>query len=495
MGISLNRNSKFFKMGTLFIGNIISLFIGLITAPIITRIVDPNEYGQVSFFTMYTNIYLLFSSLGLERAYIRYYYETKEQDRRILLFQCVKTSLTFFAFSIPIVVFLFTFTDFEVSASKYIIVAIFVINGFSLTMERFAGANLRIQQKSLPYAVAAILNKAIYGLLAVILVLTIRRSEFLLVIISTTVASTIHVIISILSDKKNWSFKDARMAKSPWQLRELLKYCLPLMVHGMVAIVFQSADKLMIKFYGDYSQVGVYASAGYYLTICNVFVTAITTITGPEMFEYHAKNPTKTKFFADVNKMMSFIMFALVFTIIFCKDILVLLLGEKYREAGTVMPFLMIGIVMTAVAGVNSISIEIRKKTGYNVLITVVSAVVNIVGNYFLIPILGIKGAAISTGCSYCVFFLLTTIISKKLLDFDMSLIKYGCISALLLLFAVYNTFFAFNWITVTLYVASMVTVIIFYWGSIRFLLEKMKEIITKKGKKIDEGKSNENNE
>ena len=481
MGISIKNDSKIAKIVTLFFGNVLSLLVGMITAPIITRIVDTNEYGQVSFFTMYTNIFLLFTTLGLERAYIRYYYETHTEKRKKLLFDCVKTSLLFFVICIPLVLFLLSWADFKVNASKYIVYALFVINGFMLTLEKFTINNLRIQQKSMSYAISSILSKVIYGVLAVVLVLNFKKSEFLLLIASTTIASTCAFIFCMFADKKSWNFRGIKKIESQWNIKELLRFSLPLMIHGTIAIIFQSADKIMIKHFCDYSQVGIYASAGYYLTLCNVFVTAITTITGPEMYEYSAKNPKETKLFSLFNQMMSLIMFVLVFSIIFCKDILVLLLGEQYRGAGKVMPFLMIGIVMSAVSGINAISIEIKKKTVYNVLITGVSAIANIIGNYFLIPIFGIKGAAISTGCSYLVYFALTTIISKKLLNFDMSVLKFCSITVLLLIFAIYNTFCSFGWITVFLYVVSIASTMLLYRKSFIFIFDKLKGIIKKR--------------
>ena len=37
-------------------GTFISMFIGFITTPIITRAVDPNAYGEYSIFTLYSSI-------------------------------------------------------------------------------------------------------------------------------------------------------------------------------------------------------------------------------------------------------------------------------------------------------------------------------------------------------------------------------------------------------------------------------------------------------
>ena len=61
------------------IGNWIVLVIGLISAPLITRIIEPTEYGKYSMFTMYANIFMLIITCGLDQSYVRFFYEEDEQ--------------------------------------------------------------------------------------------------------------------------------------------------------------------------------------------------------------------------------------------------------------------------------------------------------------------------------------------------------------------------------------------------------------------------------
>lgn len=479
--MKLNKNSGVFKIGTMFMGNIVSLFVGMLTAPVITRLVAPAEYGQLSFFTMYINIFIMFSTLGLERSFIRYYYDVEATMRSKLLYDCIKGSALFLLCSIPITIFAGVVFDLGFSADMRIVIPIFICNAILLTLERFSQGSLRIQQKVTPYVICNIVSKLSYALLAILLITLIKKQEFILLIISTTIANLLSFTISVVSDKKSWDFGKARSSASPFKANELLRYGMPLMVHGMIAILFQSSDKIMLKHFSTFTEVGIYASAGYFLTLCNVFATSISTITGPEMYKYNSEQPGKKKLYEDINTMMSLVMFFISFSLIFSKDLLVLLLGEEYVNAGVIMPFLMIGPVMVAVSGVNSIAFEIKKKTAYYIVVTSVSAIVNIIGNYFLVPLLGGKGAAISTGLSYIVYFCITTILAKKLFNFNMSLWKFFTATLMLVGFATYNTFIQFNLLTGVFYFLSVIVLFFMYRNGIKYTFDKIKEILKRK--------------
>jgi O-antigen/teichoic acid export membrane protein len=61
------------------------------------------------------------------------------------------------------------------------------------------------------------------------------------------------------------------------------------------------------------------------------------------------------------------------------------------------------------------VGIAYSRKTYYNLLISGVIAVINIVGNSILVPRFGALGAAASTGISYIFFFILRSVIGNKL--------------------------------------------------------------------------------
>ena len=93
-----NKQNKSFLSHFLAIGSgtVISMLLGLLTTPIITRIVDPNEYGQLSIFQMYTGIALMVLCLGLDQALVRFYY-----DKDTLSY---KQALLRYCFWIPLLV-------------------------------------------------------------------------------------------------------------------------------------------------------------------------------------------------------------------------------------------------------------------------------------------------------------------------------------------------------------------------------------------------------
>jgi len=59
--------------------------------------------------------------------------------------------------------------------------------------------------------------------------------------------------------------------------------------------------------------------------------------------------------------------------------------------------------------------IGFTRKTSYSIIVSGVSAGINFIGNYLLVPKYGALGACISTAVSYMVFFWVKTMISRKL--------------------------------------------------------------------------------
>ena len=72
-----------------FYGNFVVLLLGLISLPLITRIMSTDEYGRTAMFTSAVSIIYIFAILGLDQSYIRYFYRDGV-DKRTLLIRCLK---------------------------------------------------------------------------------------------------------------------------------------------------------------------------------------------------------------------------------------------------------------------------------------------------------------------------------------------------------------------------------------------------------------------
>ena len=86
-------------------GPIIGMFISMLTVPITTRFLSPEEYGKSSMFTLFQSLFLIIGLLGLDQGYVRFYND-KSVDRSKLFQNVLFIPLCFCALLI-LICFLF----------------------------------------------------------------------------------------------------------------------------------------------------------------------------------------------------------------------------------------------------------------------------------------------------------------------------------------------------------------------------------------------------
>ena len=62
-------------------------FLVLVTAPIITRILEPKELGLASMFLLSLNVLTLLTIFGSNQAFMRYYYDLFGAKKRSFLYK------------------------------------------------------------------------------------------------------------------------------------------------------------------------------------------------------------------------------------------------------------------------------------------------------------------------------------------------------------------------------------------------------------------------
>ena len=182
---------------------------------------------------------------------------------------------------------------------------------------------------------------------------------------------------------------------------------------------------------------------------------------------------------------MTFIMFFIGASLILCKDLFVMLLGKDYRDAATMLPFLILSPVMLTISETTMIGITFSQKSYVQIIVSAVACVSNIVGNSILVPTYGGIGAAISTGVSYIVFFVMRTVLSNRYFPMKWKMGQFCAITVLFLAYALYNTFHAFSVVTVLGFVIILAALSFAYRDVIHDGLQIVKGIFstTKRGK------------
>lgn len=458
------KKGKFFINHFVMIGGgtAINLLIGLITTPMITRIVDPVEYGKWSIFTMYAGIGLMVFCLGLDQSLVRFFY--REDDLSY------KSNLINFCWRIPVIGaisfgFLISFISyiglyrFEFETGIIVLLCFHIV---VLIFNRFGQLVLRVSYKSGIYSLTTIVQKLIYVCLVLLAVKTIKGKYFVVMVIATIISYVVPGMISVFSQKDLWLLHKQNQ-NNDFDKREIILYGLPFILSLGITTIFQSIDKMSLNYYCDYIEVGVYSSAMTLVHIFAILQTTFNTLWTPLVTEYYEKNSEERSFYQKGNRIITVLMFAFGISLILIKDIFALLLGVKYREAAFILPFLIFNPIMYTISESTCMGIGFLKKTKMNIVIAVTACTVNIVGNILLVPFLAGRGAAISTGLSYIVFWAMRTIISNYYYYVDFGIKKFLIITLSTVVYALYSTFYSINLILIIGYFICMGILIALY--------------------------------
>jgi len=218
--------------------------------------------------------------------------------------------------------------------------------------------------------------------------------------------------------------------------------------------------------------------------------TGFTTFWVPVSYESYENNPESTGIFEKTSLFISAAMFTLGMLIVVFKDAIFLLLESSYRQAAGISSFLILMPIMCAVSAVTAVGTNFKKKTYWHMLIATVSAGANILGNFMVVPIYGAKGAALSTGISYIIFFGMRTIISKRLYKVNYHLGKFYFSTVVFVVVAFINTFVNILFLQVLSAVIGLILVLIVYREQVRYVLdfaiEELKKLKNKVANKMN---------
>lgn len=432
------KNNLIKKFLSFSIGGYINILIGLFTVPITTRMFSPEQYGIFSLITTITSFMFVICCLGMEQGFVRFFYEEKEENRGNLLYNCL-----FYPIFISSIVFILIYIlRYEISIfllgykEKWIWL-IFIGMIFFNSLNNFSLLIIRMQQKGKIYSSLNVLMKVSEFILTIILY-KIYRDNYKVLVFAILFTLAIVATFSLILERNIWKFKGVAQITR----KEILLYSFPLSLAMALNWIFVSSDKIVIKMLSNTTELGLYSGAFKIIALLSVLQSGFSTFWTPVSLEHYFKNPEDLNFYKKVNDYLSLIFFLIGIGILMFRNIIVLLLGEKYYEAIYIMPMLVFIPIMYLLSETTHVGISFKKKTNYYLYISIIVSIINLIGNIILVPNLGAKGAAISTGISYILFFSLRTYFSIKLINFGFNLKRIYLVINLIFIYSLILTFY-----------------------------------------------------
>jgi O-antigen/teichoic acid export membrane protein len=215
-------------------------------------------------------------------------------------------------------------------------------------------------------------------------------------------------------------------------------------------MVLNIGDRYIITAFWGAEEVAIY-SAGYNLCMYlkEMIISPLNLALLPMMFKFWEINKTD-----EIREILSLVIRCLMMiaipicflSVIVSEDIMILLASEKYARSAEIIPIILAGVFIQALDFPLSPGLHFAKKTKTFLYIMSTASVMNVALNFLVVPVYGIKGAAVVSLISYVAYTSAYYLISRR---YFLLTIPYGIIMKYLLISAV--------WFCVTKYYAGMV--------------------------------------
>ena len=399
------------------IRTILSMIIPLITFPYITRILTVEEIGGFNFANSIISYFSLAAGLGINTYAIREGAKIRSNKFEISSFASemylINILSTFVAY-IVLVIMLFTVTKFEnYSTIILILSATLALNCFGRqwifnVYEDFTTITL-IQIVFQIISIGAIF-------------LGVRRQGDInkYSVIYVLSASGPYLLYGVICKKYiNIDFKNIKV-------KNLKRHIKPIaIIFGMAVAttIYINSDITILGFLKDDYTVGIYSTAVKIYNIVKQVLVAIITVTIPRLTMY-AGTPQYKKLFNKVFSALTTITLpAVAGVFLLSEEIVQIVAGEKYIAASTSLRILCFAIICALFANLFGTCVLLP----YNKEIiflnaTIISAIINAVLNFVMIPVWGEKAAAFTTALSQGIVLVIHFYWSRQYIDIRESL-------------------------------------------------------------------------
>lgn len=389
---------RYFKnTGWMFSGQIIYLFLSFFIGAWIARYLGPENYGIVSYVVAFVGIFGFVSALGIDGVLRRELIEKPERHKALMgtgfRLKLLGASLAF------AMVF---FASFFFSKGSPLIQALIILLSLNFFLQvPFIISNFFYAKVKAKRAIQAQLGAALIS--SALKIVLIFSGAGIIWLVAIYVLDAIWQALFLIFFYKleayklsDWSF-DASLAKS------LFRDSWPLMLSAAAGYIYMRVDQVMVgQIMGD-EALGIY-SAG--VKISEVFYFIPGVICGSLFTAIVNARKTSAKTYFSRLKKLYILLFALAILVavpisLLSKPIISLVFGAEYLGSALVLRLYIwstLGLFVGSGVG-NQLMAENRTKTIF--WLNFFAMLLNVALNIYLIPRLGLAGAALATLISY----------------------------------------------------------------------------------------------
>lgn len=370
-----------------------SFLFALITFPYVSRVLSAEGLGKVNFAISLISYIAIFSQLGIPIYGIRACAKVRDDkvklSRTVQELMIIQLGTTAIAY---IILFVLLFTVPRLQNER----ALYIVAGFNIFLLYIGMEWLYRALEMYAYITArSVVFKAIALLGMFILVR--EKADYIqyagIFIFATSASGCLNLIYA----RKYIYLKPV----GRYNFRQHLKPVFVFFAMACATTIYTNLDTVMLGFMTSDTEVGYYSTAIKVKTLLVSLVTSLGTVLLPRA-SYYLQNDMKEDFLMIIKKSLNFIMLAsaplVLYFMMFAEYGIRLLAGDGYD--GAIMPMIVImpTLLLIGLSNVTGIQVLVPMGREKTVLISeLIGAVIDLILNFLLIPVLASTGAAIGT--------------------------------------------------------------------------------------------------
>ena len=419
---SLFKQTFIYGLATVLPRMLSFILVPLYTDP---SVLSVEEYGRVSFIFAYFVLFNVVLAYGMETAFFRFFNKEEHQEK---VTSTSAVSIIISSFILLGIAFLFRH---QISSLinidlQYLNLVFIILLLDALVIIPFSW--LRATAKPMRYAIIKIFNVAVNLGLNVFLLLylkdlaegnsifdSIYKPDFEIsyIFISNLIASGLTLLLLLpFYTKIKFTFNTVLWKK-------MMRYALPVLIAGIAYSVNETFDRILLEYLlppdiAD-KQLGMYSACYKLALFMTLFATAFRLGIEPYFFS-HSKTENPQKNYATILEYFVAFGSVILLTVVVFADVLkpYIIRSEAYYEAMWIVPFILLANFCLGIYHNLSVWYKITDRTKFGAYISIFGAIVTLVLNYALIPIIGFKGSAIATLSAYGIMMLLSFYFGRK---------------------------------------------------------------------------------
>lgn len=397
------------KIAGFAIGPIGGAFLGFITLPLTAWFFNTEDIGRIALLQIVIGFTTMLFSLGLDQAYVREYHE--KENKPELWKQTTLPGL----YLILLVSFILIIQPYFLSEllfdtqswlTSFLVIVVFIAN----YLIRFFSLILRMQEKGFLFSMSQIWPKFFNIIFLLNFVLVYNHHEFIYLLYAQVLSALIACSIFAWNTRQDWiKITDLKIDFN--ELKPLLKFGMPLIFGGLAFWGLNSVDRLFLKVFSDFNELGIYSVATSFAAIAIIVQSIFSIVWAPTVYKWIKNNENLDKIH-DITWCLTIII-VLIFSLVgLFSNLITLVLPEQYNLVQYIILPALIAPLLYTLSETTVVGIGISRKSYLSLYASLGAFCLALLFNYLLTPKLGALGASISSGLAFLTFFVLRTELS-----------------------------------------------------------------------------------